>query len=279
MKSAKLTRIEMQEIESKALAKIAALRKTGRVLREEIFSIAEEEAILLKYPIQDDELCAFVCKKQGRLFVYINTYIPLEKQIFAAAHELYHIWYDQELLNRPELLKSNTIENNTEDVGELKANLFAAMLLVPKDILINQLDSLNIKKDKLGMSDIVRLMAIFLVPYKTIVRRLYEIEYITENQMGTLLDIPDRDPNSGVLLQRKILQINDLSQNRTGEMAFEGLVENALVAYNKKLIDEKRLSYLLSLIQKSPDQFGIRLNEVFSGQEWEAIMEDYDGDD
>lgn len=181
----------------------------------------------------------------------------------AAAHELYHLWYDQEQLNRPELLNSNTIENNTEDVGELKANLFAAMLLVPKDILINQLESLNITKDKLGMSDIVRLMAIFLVPYKTIVRRLYEIEYITKSRMDTLIDVPDRDPDSGVLLQRRILQISDSSQKRTGEMAFEGLIENALDAYERKLIDEKRLSYLLSLIQKSPDQFGIQSGGVF----------------
>lgn len=40
-------RAEMQEIESKVLAKIGSFRKTGRILREEIFSILEDEATLL----------------------------------------------------------------------------------------------------------------------------------------------------------------------------------------------------------------------------------------
>jgi Zn-dependent peptidase ImmA (M78 family) len=279
MISPKLTPEEMQEIESKVLAKTGSFRKTGRILREEIFSILEDEATLLKYPIQDDELCAFVCKKQEHLFVYINTHIPLEKQIFAAAHELYHIWYDQEQLNEPQPLNINTIENNTEDIGELKANLFAAMLLVPKDILSNQLESLHTSKERLSVNDIVKLMAIFFVPYKTIVRRLYEIQYISEKQMTKLLDILDRDPNSGVLLQRKILQMNDTSQNRTGETAFEGLVEQALYAFEKKLIDAQKLSYLLSLIQQSPKHFGVHLNDEISDDEWESIMEDYNGND
>jgi hypothetical protein len=80
-------------------------------------------------------------------------------------------------------------------------------------------------------------------------------------------------------LQRKILQMNDTSQNRTGEMAFEGLVEQALYAFEKKLIDEQKLSYLLSLIQQSPKHFGVHLNDEISDDEWESIMEDYNGDD
>ena len=90
------------------------------------------------------------------------------------------------------------------------------------------------------IKDIVKLMAIFFVPYKTIVRRLYEIQYITEKQMTRLLDIPDRDPNRGVLLQRKILQMNDTSQNRTGEMAFELwriIMEMTDYKWDKAIID------------------------------------------
>lgn len=85
------------------------------------------------------------------------------------------------------------------------------MLLVPKDILSNQLEFSHTSKEKLSVNDIVKLMA-----FKTIVRRLYEIQYISEKQMTKLLDIPDRDPDSGVLLQRKILQMNDATQSRTG---------------------------------------------------------------
>jgi hypothetical protein len=75
------------------------------------------------------------------------------------------------------------------------------------------------------------LLNIFFVSYKTILRRLNEIQYITEKQMARLLDIPDRNHNSDVLLQR----MNDASQNRTGEMAFESLVEQALYSFNLNL--------------------------------------------
>jgi Zn-dependent peptidase ImmA (M78 family) len=269
---------EIRDIETKVLAKIGSIRKSGRIIREEVLSILEEEATLLKYPIEDDELCAFVCKKQDKLFVYINTHIPKEKQIFAAAHELYHIWFDQDRLNQSEMLKNNTLENETEDINELRANLFAAMFLVPKEILINQLESLGIEKHRLKIEDIVKLMPIFLVPYKTIVRRLHEIDYISDRQLKEFLTVPDRDPNKGVLLYRKILQLNDSSQERTQEMFFEGLVENSIKLFENGHIDEKKLSYLLSLVHKSPSDFGLTSQE-FTDEDWEAIMKDYDGDD
>lgn len=273
-----LSMTEIRDIETKVLAKIGSLRKSGRIIREEVLSLLEEEATLLKYPIEDDELCAFVCKKQDKLFVYINTHIPKEKQIFAAAHELYHIWFDQDRLSQSEMLKSNTLENETEDINELRANLFAAMFLVPKEVLINQLESLGIEKHRLKIEDIVKLMPIFLVPYKTIVRRLHEIDYISDRQLKEFLTVPDRDPNKGVLLFRKILQLNDSSQERTQEIFFEGLVENSIKLFQNGQIDERKLSYLLSLVRKSPSDFGITSHEL-TDEDWEAIMEDYDGDD
>lgn len=269
---------EIRDIETKVLAKLGSIRKSGRIIREEVLSILEEEATLLKYPIEDDELCAFVCKKQDKLFVYINTHIPKEKQIFAAAHELYHIWFDQGRLNQSEMLNSNTLENETEDINELRANLFAAMFLVPKEILINQLESSGIEKYCLKIEDIVKLMPVFLVPYKTVVRRLYEIDYLNDRQLKEFLAVPDRDPNKGVLLYRKILQLNDSSQERTKEMFFEGLVENSIKLFENGQIDDKKLSYLLSLVHKSPNDFGLT-NQEFTDEDWEAIMEDYDGDD
>lgn len=213
-----LSEIEFQDIEKKVHSKLGEMLKTHRVLREEVLDIVEQEATLLKYSIEDDELCAFVCRKSDQVYVYINTYIPKEKQVFAAAHELYHIWYDQERLNQTELLHSSTLENKTADTIELKANLFAALLLVPTDVLHNEINARSITKETIKMEDIIRLMALFYVPYKTIVRRLYEINIIDAKRLDHYLRIPDRDPESGVMLYRKRLQLSDLSQERTNEI-------------------------------------------------------------
>jgi Zn-dependent peptidase ImmA (M78 family) len=235
-----------------------------------------QEATLLKYPINDDELCAFVCKKKNRIFVYINTYIPKEKQIFAAAHELYHIWFDQERLNQSELLQNRTLENDTQDLNELKANLFAAMLLVPTNILQSELTVRQIQKQNLKVEDIVKLMSLFNVPYKALIRRLYEIEFITDKQLNRFLSVPDRDSLRGVLLTRRKLQLSDTTQDRTKEIFFEQMVENAIQAFEQKKITGQKLRYILSLVNQAPENYQILLS---SEDYWDSIMEDYDGDD
>ena len=47
---------------------------------------------LLRYLMEDAELCACKFIRQGRMFVMINFALPLSKQIFLAAHELYHFY-------------------------------------------------------------------------------------------------------------------------------------------------------------------------------------------
>ncbi|KJD43547.1 ImmA/IrrE family metallo-endopeptidase [Paenibacillus terrae] len=268
---------EFDEIEAKVRAKLGEKLKTHRVLREEVLELIQQEATLLKYPIKDNELCAFVCKKKDRVFVYINTFIPREKQVFAAAHELYHIWYDQDKLNQTELLHDQVLENYTEDVNELKANLFAALLLVPTEVLSNEIKSRGIQKDSLKIEDIVRLMALFYVPFKTIVRRLFEIEFIDEKKMREFLTVPDRDSQAGVILVRKRLQLNDSTQDRTNEVFFENLVENAISAYNEEIINEQKLRNILSLVNQSPES--MQIIELGTEGDWDSIMGDYDGDD
>lgn len=73
--------------------------------------------------------------KKGILFVYINSQLPQEKQNFAAAHELYHIWFDKDYLTNPKMLNGTTLNDETDIARELRTNLFAAMILVPKHVL------------------------------------------------------------------------------------------------------------------------------------------------
>ena len=76
-----------------------SLYNKNNIVQDDIFSVLENYVArhdmpfeLLRYPIGDAELCACTFIRQGRMFVMINSAIPLSKQIFAAAHELYHIF-------------------------------------------------------------------------------------------------------------------------------------------------------------------------------------------
>ncbi len=120
------------ELEEQALGKMAALYKSTRIIKDEVFKILADNSALLQYPIEDDEICGFVCCKKERIFSYINSYIPYEKQVFAAAHELYHLWFDKDILTTGELLSSDVIDLALDkglSEREAWANRFAAILL------------------------------------------------------------------------------------------------------------------------------------------------------
>ncbi len=67
--------------------------------------------------------------------------MPLLKQIFAAAHELYHIYcyfegYDSALVQSGSILASGIIDEEAKETEDVEANAFAAILLVPKERLL-----------------------------------------------------------------------------------------------------------------------------------------------
>lgn len=264
-----LSETEMKEIEIKAYGKLNELHKTSRILGRHVLNIVKKEAILLQSPFPDEEFCAFVCQKKGRLFVYINSQIPEEKQNFAAAHELYHIWFDKEYLTNPEMLKSTILNDETEDTRELRANLFAAMLLVPKHVLETELLFLDIPKNKVTPIKAVELAHIFEVPYKSMVRRLYEIGHIKKTLLNELL----AEPN--VLLIQKKLQLDRVVTKPV--IHYEGLAKNACDLYQEGHIPPKKLQNLLALIQKEPKDFGIELpNELPSEKDIDKLLEEED---
>ncbi|HDX9588856.1 TPA: ImmA/IrrE family metallo-endopeptidase [Bacillus pseudomycoides] len=261
---------EIRDIEAKAHSKLSELHKPSRILGKDVLRIVKREATLLQSPLQEEDLCAFVCQKKGKLFVYINSQISKEKQYFAAAHELYHIWFDKEYLAQPELLKSNTLNDETDNTRELRANLFAAMFLVPKHVLEQELLFLGISRGTVSSSQIVELACTFQVPYKSMVRRLFEIRYIDRAIMMQLWEEPD------VALIRKKLQLDEPDPLQP-VIHYEGLVEQALSLYQEGKISPKRLRSLLALLNCAPKDFGIFMpDDLPTEEEIENLLEGED---
>ncbi|MFX3623491.1 MAG: ImmA/IrrE family metallo-endopeptidase [Ectobacillus sp.] len=255
-----LSGTEMQDIEAKANSKLSELHKSSRILGKDVLRIVKREATLLQAPFQDENLCAFVCHKKNRLFVYINSQIPKEKQYFAAAHELYHIWFDKEYLNHPELLRNDTLEDETDNTRELRANLFAAMFLVPKHVLEQELLFLAAPSGTISSFHVVELATIFQVPYKSMVRRLFEIGYIDKDAAKQLWEI------SNISLIRKTLQLDEPAEAQP-LVHYEGLVEHALSLYKHGQISPKHLQNLLGLVHRKPEDFGIVTPDSLSTEE------------
>ena len=174
----------------------------NNIIQDDIFSLIENYAKAkemplewIRLPIDDQELCACTFIRGGRIFVMINTKLPYSKQIFAAAHELFHIWCylddnDTELIRTGSILDAHTIDTGTTEAEEMEANAFAGVLLVPSDSLNQQMRIFRINNSDPVVDEILTLMDIFAVPYKAMVLRLVEECKISEEKALTLLEIP-----------------------------------------------------------------------------------------
>ena len=251
-----LTAEDIKLLDQRVNEQLGRLQLTNQIVREQIFRILQNETTFMHYPIEDDELCAFVCQKKGQLFSYINSYIPHDKQIFAAAHELYHIWYEKQRLNEIEMLLNRTLEEEPVERSEKMANRFAAMFLVPELVLRQQLNALQIRRETIALKDIVKLIPIFQVPYKTLVLRLFEIGFISEKQCQQFLIVPDRDPSQGVVYQMKVSQLPLDSQQRSNVIMLDGYIEHVLRAYDDEKISYAELREYLALANQTPGDFG-----------------------
>ena len=97
-----LNELEIKEIKKYAVGKLGECRKGNDIIGNQIFSILSLYARVIYYPLGKDAPWGFTRISGSRNdaalekpFVAINTSIPLDFQVFAAAHELYHIWYEQ----------------------------------------------------------------------------------------------------------------------------------------------------------------------------------------
>ena len=208
---------------------------------------------VLRYPFHDDELWAFTFLKKGTIFVCINSELPQNKQVFAAAHELYHIHcyvedVDPHIIRTGSLLDSKTADETATTQEDLAANAFAASLLMPDHLLYDQLRLSGLTKNTASVDDILSLMESFGAPYKAIVLRLYECSHITKSKASTLLSLPQADIEHRIALtghaKRWML-------NGRGIETFGSLEENLDFNRQNELLTDTRqkedLSYLADL--------------------------------
>ena len=237
-------------IKSQVRKKHLEYSKLNDIMGSQIFSILELNSRVLFYPLEDDEVWGFSERIKGQSFVCINTSIPYDKQIFASAHELYHLWYD----NEEELILSSALEEtqqDTTDERELKANRFAAEFLVSEVLLKQEMETYSIAKSKIDIKKVLQMSNLFLIPYKTMVRRFYEIKIIGKRDFESLMAISSEDIDVWRMRLGFSLPV------REQRIGLDNLIDRALELYEKKLITYEKLEYLLSFAQLTPIQLGI----------------------
>lgn len=233
------------------------------IIRDSIFSIVfnyarkkELNIEILQYPFNDSELWAFTFVKNGTVFLCVNAELPMCKQIFAIAHELYHIHCYVEDINTSfitvgSILNSNYFDEVNASQEDLEANAFAGLLLMPDSSLIEQFKLYGISKDNIEIDDVLLLMDLFALPYKVVVLRLAESGLISEDNAKHLYQVDgkkicDRIDITG---KAKLWQ-----QNSKNLIKFGSLLENLNYNSEQDLLiksrEESDRAYLEGLSKK-----------------------------
>lgn len=273
--SKELSDLEIEIVKKQAREKIGECRKDNDIIGTQIFSILSLYARVIYYPLGKNAPWGFT-RLDGssekninkKPYVAINSSIPVDYQVFAAAHELYHICYD----HNPSILRSNLLDEKDNQVNEKKANRFAAEFLVDELLLKKEIELY--KYEKINIKIILKLAELFAVPYRTMVKRLREVNIINDNELEELLN----ETEDAIQKYKIKYSINTLKPNE--RIAIDNLVELALNAYEKKYITYEKLEYLLGIANLFPENLGIcKQNNIYlpSDDELDEIMgEEYD---
>ena len=275
----RLSDMEITEIQRQARAKLGECKKTQDIIGTQIFSILGLYARVFYYPLGKAGPWGITymggmdsAAPAEKPFVAINTSIPVNAQVFAAAHELYHIWYDKKAeAISPSILDEADGSDREQDIPELKANRFAAEFLVDEDLLCREMPLYSISPQKITVKDILMLASLFTVPYRTMVKRLHEVGAISQEERSQYLSKSE----SGIEQLRK--RYSFPVPETDNRVALDNLVELAVSAYEKKLISYEKLEHLLSMSNLKPVDVGIAEPDAFippSDDELDDIMEE-----
>lgn len=259
------------------------------IIKDDIFRLLESECIVLYYPVEDEDACAFYKQEENenqeiKKFAFINTAMPFDKQIFAAAHELAHILGITE--ERQEVLKNENIKEYTDhnhresyetDKVERIANRFAAEFLVPEEILLTELKKICKKKAKIELEHIVELMDVFLVPYKTMVIRLREIGKLSDiKEYENYLNLDARSEKSQVVMLQRELGKCQRNNDITKVKKMPNYVKMALELFDQSAKTYEKLKCQLTTFGFIPEDFNIEQKEesFLSEEELNKLLEE-----
>ncbi len=180
----------------------------NNIIQDDVFSIVENFVLshdmnmeMFRFNLKDDDLCACTFIRGGRVFVLINSDMPLSRQIFASAHELYHLYnyfegFDSSRQKCLSILDSSAMDEETVGIEDMEANAFAGAVLAPGISIHEQMGIFRIHPDSIGIREILMLMEIYAIPFKAMVLRLFEEEIIGEEVARKLFEYSEADINT-----------------------------------------------------------------------------------
>jgi Zn-dependent peptidase ImmA (M78 family) len=220
----------------------------------DIFNILEDVAFFIRKPLEIYEISGFTTYYNNEFVVFLNSSFTLGHERFTAAHELYHILYNSDILKKEKLLLNNNSNNNEDE----KANVFAAEFLMPEDYVKELFYKLiNVDSDKLEVRHLVRLNSTLKVSYKAMLKRLVQLDLCDISLYESLVEY-------GTLEKKK--ELRDITKTEGYDISLivtssivhvsKEYLEIAKQNYEKGKISYGKITQLLEFINETPERYG-----------------------
>jgi len=134
--------------------------------------------LVLEMPFADDEIGALCYRGDGLGYVVLNTSLPKVNVNFAIAHEIYHVFFQEdEFISKVEFSNDHYYEHEEE----YAANYFAGTLLMPEINFRRMYGKFKAESDGNELDTFIRLMAYYQVPYMAVLIRCCELGLPVDN--------------------------------------------------------------------------------------------------
>jgi Zn-dependent peptidase ImmA (M78 family) len=136
--------------------------------------LVKNNVLTLFRPLSDT-LAGMALKVEQHKFMMINDRHSLGRQHFTIAHELYHLFVQENFTSQKCI--TSQYEKST-DIEENKADFFASHLLLPEVGLIELIPNEERKKNHIKANTIFKIQQVYSVSVKAVIHRLVELEFV-----------------------------------------------------------------------------------------------------
>lgn len=204
-------------------------------------SLLRKLNILTVYrPLSESAYGLSLKSPKGYRFILINSNNSRGRQHFTIAHELYHLFYDENPC--PHICSKDGASK-----AERYADRFASALLMPEDGIIEMLSNEEYANKKVSIAQVLRLEQYFGVSRTTMLFRLKELNLLSATQFEQLKTYQ-------VIRSAKEYGYDDsLYQPGNENLVIGDYGEKARLLFEKEKISEGHYLELLNLIRNGED--------------------------
>lgn len=147
-------------------------------------------SLLLKYNVLtiyrplSERFCGMSLRSGDKKFMLINSNNPIGRQHFTIAHELYHLFIEDN--PQPHICWLN----GTKDDSEKCADYFAQIFLMPANGVRQLIPDDELLNNIISVDTVLKIEHYFSVSHQAAVNRLSDLKFISRDQRNFLLSLP-----------------------------------------------------------------------------------------